>query len=86
MKVRNIPYKKLNQKEKRVVNDYFKECKEDFEERNNKKYYKNVEEFWKDQKLDLTLNGNYDGWVIDELEGLILDKLQKIKKKMNDIK
>ena len=66
MIIRNVIYKKLNEKEKKIIDRYFEYCKKDYEIRNKAKYYVNAEQFWNCQRDELTYNENgglYECWV-----------------------
>lgn len=84
MKIRNLPYNELNEKEKIIVKAYRESklksinsiCKD--EVCNN-----SVEEFWEKHRENDTNNGKYDGWIIDELQELVLDKIEKEKNEKN---
>lgn len=66
MEVRNINYNELNEIETLIINKYYAECKKDYEKNNSDEYYKTVNDFWENQRGDLTYsedNKLYNGWV-----------------------
>ncbi len=84
MKIRNIPFKNLNPKEKWVVREFWKGMIEVREFCGNPfKCNNSVEEFWEEHKEMDTNDGNYNGWIkpIDSLELIMDEKLEQIKEK-----
>lgn len=63
MKIRNLPYKELNEKEKRIVGLFHDECLAD-EGQTCKDCPEEwtVEGFWERHREADTENGTYDGW------------------------
>jgi|TARA_R100000049_G_C1927744_1_gene71961 hypothetical protein len=69
VKIRNVKYADLNEKEKQIVNEFYKErvcddessCIELVPNCNN-----SIEEFWENHREMDTDNGNYDGWTEPE--------------------
>ena len=64
MKIRNLPYNKLNFKEKIVALAFFKECREDKGQtvRNDPKEQQ-IDTFWERHRTVDTVNGTFEGWV-----------------------
>lgn len=61
MKIRNVPYDKLDDGEQRVVRKHYKECMHDknMECRN---LHSDLISFWEAHRKEDTNNGKYDGW------------------------
>lgn len=81
MNVRNLPYDKLNEIEKKVVREHRERQLKD-ETSNCKKHSCNnsIEEFWENHRETDTNFGNYNGWIKpDDLQILVEEKLKKIK-------
>lgn len=84
MKIRNLPFDKLNNKEKKVVLLHQKYQLEDNNSTCWKEICKNsVQEFWEEHREADTEKGTYDGWIEpkDELQDIVEKKLKQIKKK-----
>ena len=64
MKIRNIPYDKLNEKEKKIVDDHYKGQIDD-KQINCKDMpcVNSVQDFWEMHREADTDFGRYDGWV-----------------------
>ena len=59
MRIGNLPFEKLNEKEREVVKKHFEECMKD-KSMNCHKLHKNINDFWESHKTEDTQNGNYD--------------------------
>jgi len=78
MKIRNLPFKKLNPYEKSIVLDWWEEClKTGCKNSNN--CHKSVDDFWEIHRDMGTNYGMFDGWKGDELGELVFNKLNKEK-------
>lgn len=62
MKIRNIPYKELNEKERKIVKKHFDSCMND-KTLVCHKLHKSDEDFWETHREIDTDNGIYDGWI-----------------------
>ncbi len=87
MKIRNLPFNKLNNKEKKVVLLHYEEQIKDKQVNcRNMHCVNSVQEFWEIHREMDTENGEYNGWIKpkDELEDIVEKKLKQIKnKKLN---
>jgi len=62
MKIRNIPYKKLNITEKKIVKRHFEYCMND-NSMSCKKEHRNILDFWEAHRKADTNFGKYAGWI-----------------------
>lgn len=66
MIIRNLPFKGLNGKEKKIIKVFYKECMSD-KTMECHKLHKNINAFWEEHREVDTNDGTYNGWV-DENE------------------
>ena len=62
MKIRNLPFNKLDIKEKCIIEKHFKTCMKD-KIMDCYKKHKNIIDFWEAHREADTEDGTYDGWV-----------------------
>lgn len=63
MRIRNLPYEKLDEKEKKVVRLFHKECLDDVGQTCREcPEEQSVEGFWERHREADTENGEFDGW------------------------
>ncbi len=84
MKIRNLPFDKLNHKEKQVVLLHYQEQINDKQVNcKDMPCVNSIQEFWEIHREADTENGTYKGWIEpkEELEDVVEKKLEQIKKK-----
>ena len=69
MKVRNLPYDELNEKEQVVVQTHYKgQLDDEDSDCRNQKCKNSIQDFWETHRETDTDNGLYDGWIDPFLE------------------
>jgi hypothetical protein len=64
MRIRNLPYDKLNTIEKKIVDRHYKgQMEDEGSDCRNQKCATGVREFWEMHRLTDTEGGHYNGWI-----------------------